>query len=400
MTLRQKSNSSLLVLLAVGTFATGTDAFVLNGLLATIATDLRVSLAEGGLLVTLFAVTYAVAAPVVAALTGNWDRRRLLGVSQLVFAVGMVCQAAAGGFALMAGGRVIAAIGAAGYVANATATGAALVGPERRGRALAVVMGGLTSATVLGAPIGVLVGDWFGWRVTLYGIAALGLVAAAGTLALPQVELPSITIRTRLAVLARPGVLQIMVVTTALLASAFTLYTFLPEVAAPVVGGTGLSWLLFSWGAASAVGNWLAGRWTDRAGPLLLLRATTLATAVVLSLVSLAAHNAVALFVAVIAWGALGWMTIVPQQHRLLSLAPDAAPVVIGWNGSATYAGTALGSLIGSGVLNTTGATWLGPTAGLVMLVAFAFTWLKIPSAPPIATAATPAPSTATRRAT
>ncbi|WP_045747477.1 MFS transporter [Actinoplanes rectilineatus] len=91
-----------LLILATGTFTLGVDGLVLSGLLPQVAADLDVSVSTAGQLTTLFAVFYAVGSPLIAALTGNWDRRVLLGTGMAVFIVGMVLQAAGPSFAVVA----------------------------------------------------------------------------------------------------------------------------------------------------------------------------------------------------------------------------------------------------------------------------------------------------------
>jgi predicted MFS family arabinose efflux permease len=118
----------------------------------------------------------------------------------------------------------------------------------------------------------------------------------------------------------------------------------------------------------------------DRRGPLVVLRVACVGLAASLALLPLAALNLATLLLAVAVWGAFGWMTIVPQQHRLLALAPDVAPVMLGWNSSATYAGAALGSLLGGAVLQTSSPGWLGPVGAVAALGALLLTWLRVPT--------------------
>ena len=72
-------------LLALGTFALGTEGFVIAGVLPAISRDLSVSVVLAGQLVTFFALTYALASPVLSTLTSRWERRRLLVASLIIF---------------------------------------------------------------------------------------------------------------------------------------------------------------------------------------------------------------------------------------------------------------------------------------------------------------------------
>lgn len=135
MTIRRSSNDRLgiLLVLAVGTFTVGTDGFVLNGLLPVIAADLHVTESVAGQLTTVFALTYAVASPLIAAFTGGWDRRRLLAGGMALFTVGMAGQALGTSFAVVAAARLLAAVGAAAFQSNAYVLAGALSSEQRRG---------------------------------------------------------------------------------------------------------------------------------------------------------------------------------------------------------------------------------------------------------------------------
>jgi DHA1 family inner membrane transport protein len=151
-----------LLILSIGTFTLGVDGFVLSGLLPQVAASLHVSASTAGQLTTLFALVYAVSSPVIAALAGAWDRRRLLAAGLAVFTAGMVVQATGPDFAAVAVGRVLAALGAAGYQATAYSTAGILSDDAHRARSLAVVAGGSSVALVAGLPFGILVGQTWG----------------------------------------------------------------------------------------------------------------------------------------------------------------------------------------------------------------------------------------------
>ncbi|NEW37064.1 MFS transporter, partial [Nocardia cyriacigeorgica] len=106
-----------------------------------------------------------------ATLTARIPRRALLVAALIVLGVANLGSALAPGFGFLLATRVLAAIGAAVYTPNAGAVSAALVRPDMRARALAIVVGGLTVATALGVPLGNVAVHWLNWR------AALGIVA-------------------------------------------------------------------------------------------------------------------------------------------------------------------------------------------------------------------------------
>jgi MFS transporter, DHA1 family, inner membrane transport protein len=370
MTLRSPSN--YLLVLAVGVFTVGTDLFVLNGLLPTIAADLRVTESTAGQLTTIFAATYAVSSPLIAAFTGKWDRRVLLCGGMVIFVVGMVGQAVGTTFAVLAAARVVAAIGAAAFQANAFVVAGATASEETRGRALSWVAAGVSVSSVLGVPIGVFAGASVGWRGVMWGIAGIGALVAVAVLALPRVTVPAAGLRTRLSVLVRPAVLRVLVVTVVGVTASFSLFVYLPVVAADVAPGAMISWVLAAYGLGSVVGNWFAGRWTDQVGPRRVRLVSIGGSAILLAAMNAALLSLPGLLVAVVVIGAFGGMLMVPQQHRLFTLAPDVPTVALGLNGSAIYVGAGLGSALGGVALAAAGTAWLAPLAAVVAVAAVA----------------------------
>uniref|UniRef100_UPI000A8D66D6 MFS transporter n=1 Tax=Actinomadura kijaniata TaxID=46161 RepID=UPI000A8D66D6 len=189
------------LVLAGGTFAIGTDAFVVAGVLPGIAGSLGVGVPAAGQLVTVFALAYALLSPVMAAATGAWPRRRVLLTGLVVLALGNAATALAPGYGWVLAARAVAAAGAAMFTPAAGATAAALAAPEHRGRALSYVSVGLVSSTALGVPLGTLLGEAVSWRGTIWFVTALAAVAAlAVALWLPPVPAPpAVGLRRRLA---------------------------------------------------------------------------------------------------------------------------------------------------------------------------------------------------------
>src|SRR5690606_8061514 len=101
------------VVLATGTFAVGTDAFVIAGLLPSIAESLQVSVGRAGQLVTVFALAYAISAPLVGALAAGWPLRTTVLAALVVLGAGNALTALAPTYSLVLAGRVVAAVGAA-----------------------------------------------------------------------------------------------------------------------------------------------------------------------------------------------------------------------------------------------------------------------------------------------
>lgn len=356
----------------------GTDGFVLTGLLPEIARDLSVSVAVAGQLTTIFALTYAIGSPVIATLTGRWERRILLGGGLMLFLLGMSLQALGPSFPVVVGGRVLAALGAAAFQANAYAVAGVLATPARRGRALAAVTAGTSVSTVLGVPFGVLVGQLIGWRGAMWVIAALALCVAVVIPVLPAVRVPPTSLRTRLGVLVRPQAIRVLASTAIVLVPFFVVVSYLPL----LVGGAAATggWVVLALlvlGAGQLAGNRTVGRLVDERGalPVIVLGSAGVAVACA-ALIPLHTWYP-ALLVLLLVLGAFFGLTITPQQHRLFTLLPDVATVALGLNGSAIYLGSAVGASLGGLVVATGGAAWL-PIAATVLAVVGVGTLLAI----------------------
>jgi DHA1 family inner membrane transport protein len=358
------------MVLAVGTFIVGTDGFVLNGLLPLIAHDLRVSESAVGQLSTSFALTYAISSPLIAAATGRWDRKTLLAWGLALFTVGMVGQALAGSYEVMVLSRILAAVGAAAFQANAYVVAGALADPERRGRVLATVMAGMSVSMVLGVPIGVFAAQDLGWRAVMWAIAGMSLLIALVMPMMPAVRVPAVSLRERLSVLVRPAVIKVLLVTALGFTAMFTVFVYLPLIVAPSATGTVLSWVLVGYGIGQVAGNNRAGRWTDAFGTDRVRMVSLGGMAVGMALLTAAAQTLPTTIVLAMAVGAFGGMLMVPQQHRLFAIAPDAPTVALSLNGSAIYLGGGIGSAFGGVVLDNVGVPALPFAGALVALAA------------------------------
>ena len=182
--------------MAFGNFAVGIGALVVAGVLQPIAASFETSLSSVGLLITIYALTYAVGSPLVIAFTGRRERRTLLVVGLGAVVLGNALVALAPSYAAVFLGRIVTALGAATFTPVASAVAALLSPPEERGRAIALVFAGFTAATALGVPLGTYLGLVVGWRLTFGVVAALALLAGSFVLRLvpahvdaPQVNL-------------------------------------------------------------------------------------------------------------------------------------------------------------------------------------------------------------------
>jgi len=369
-----------LLMLSLGMFAIGTDNFVVAGILPGVAASLGTTPSLAGQMVTVYALSYAVMAPVMAALAGSWPRKRLLVSALALFVVGNVVSAVATRLDVVLLSRALAGLGAAMFAPTALGVAAVLADPARRGRALATVTAGLAAATALGAPIGTFIGGFGGWRTTLWFVAALGLASMAGLWALLRdVPQPArFTLRERLAPLRDMRVALILSTSLFGFGGFLMVYTYAGLVLHRATGGDEriLAALLLVWGVAATAGNMLAGRLVDRFDSRRVV-AIGLAVAILnfWALPWTGAHLAGAA-VALTVWGLIGWGLIVPQQQRLMKIAPQVAPLLMALNNTATYGGLAASGLLGGLVLLFVDARYLSLFGAALIAVALVLTLL------------------------
>ncbi|SEM61173.1 MFS transporter [Nonomuraea pusilla] len=365
--------SSRLYPLAAGNFAVGTGMFVTAGLLPPISAELHVSPSAAGQLMTVFALAYAVLSPLLAALTARLSRRRVLLLALGVFVLGNTLTALAPTYELVMATRVVAAAGAAMFTPTASGVATALSTPERRGRALALVMGGLTVSSAIGVPLGTWLGGVSGWRTTIWLVVVLGVAGFAGVAALvPDARVPTTgRLSERFAPLADRRVLAVLTTQLLMFTAAFTAYTYigsLIDLPLPAV--------LWAWGIGGIVGNQLGGRFTDAYGPRRMVLAGLGAGTLCLALIPVANLALPIALAWAFLWGALGWLTAPAQQYRTVAAVPDNVPIGLGLLSSAQYLGLFVAGLAGGGVLGWYGRTGVVAVAAGMGLLALLFTLL------------------------
>lgn len=377
-----------LLLLALGTFAVGTDTMVMAGILGQISDDLDVSVSAAGQVVTVFALSYALLAPVLASFTASWPRRRLLLTALTVFTIGNALSALAPDYGTLLATRVLAAAGAALYTPTANAVATAIVPPERRGRALATVLGGMTVATALGVPVGTWIGGT-NWRLTMWLVVALGIAAFAG-LALLLRDLPAPAaapgLRARLTPLADRRVLGAAGTTFAFFLAFNSVYVYLATAVRPATGGDEgrLSMILLASGIASIAGSWLGGRAVDRFGVRTVLLTGSTVGALAYATLPWAGQSMPGSLTYAVVTPMAGWAVSVALPHRLVSLDPANAPLLISLNSSALYLGMAAGGGAGSVAIALLDDRWfpLAATALTAIAATLAAVTTRAPGAP------------------
>ncbi|QLE73030.1 MFS transporter [Streptomyces rectiverticillatus] len=356
-----------LLALAIGAFGIGTTEFVTSGLLPEVADEFGVSIPTAGYLTTGYALGVVIGAPILAVLGSRVPRKKMLMALMGLFVAGNVLSAAAPVFGVMLAGRIVASFAHGAFFGIGAIVAAGLVAPQKKAAAIAMMFTGLTVANVVGVPMGTMVGQSAGWRVTFFLIAGLGVLAVLGIAALvPQQPRPEQTrISGELAAFRNPQVLLAMAMTVLGFGGVFTMTTYFTPMMTDAAGfaSSSVTWLLALFGLGMVAGNLVGGRFADRALMPMLLTALG-GLAIALALLPLATHDKIATAVVVPLIGALGFATVPPLQKRVLDQTADAPTLASAVNIGAFNLGNAIAAWLGGLVISAgfgyTAPNWVG----------------------------------------
>ncbi len=378
-----RTGASRIPVLAAASFATATQSFVFAGLLAEMAADLAVPVAQAGQLATAFALAFGLAAPVVAALVARRERRSTMLVALVVLAALNLLIVAVESFPALVALRIAAGIAAAGVIPAATAMAVSLAPPEQRGRAVAMVIGGTTLAFLLGIPLGSVVGDAFGWRGCFAFAAAVAVAAAlAIRLLVPRVPGDAGGVSGGIAALRIPGVLPTLALNFTAFTSVFAIAAYIGPVTNQVSGltGSGVAVMQALVGVASIAGLPLGAMLADRGAraaallPAGMLGANLLQGALLLGWAGGSALGLPLQALSVLVSAGCLFALSPVVGARLAMLAPGARGFVLACNSSAIFLGQAGGAALGGlgiALFGLAGAGLLGAAAAVpAMLLA------------------------------
>ncbi|MFE4607935.1 Cmx/CmrA family chloramphenicol efflux MFS transporter [Streptomyces niveus] len=340
-------------ILGLSVFALGTSEFMLSGLLPPIADDMDVSIPQAGLLISAFAIGMVVGAPLLAAGTLRMPRRTTLIALISVFGLGQVAGALAPTYEVLFVSRVVSAFACAGFWAVGAAVAIAMVPKTSRARAMAVMIGGLSIANVLGVPAGAFLGTHLGWRSAFWAVGAASAIALVGVATLiPRIPLPERKPQLRRELLIyRDRQVWLAIAITALAAGGvFCAFSYLAPLLTDVAG-LDEGWVptvLALFGVGALIGTVIGGRVAD-AHLFGVLLSGVVASTVFLTALALLASSAVAVVVLSLLLGFSAFFTAPALNARMFNVAA-AAPILAGATATSAFN------------LGNTGGPWLGGT--------------------------------------
>lgn len=376
---RQISRKPLTLLaLALGTFCIGTSEFASMGILQLFAASLDVDISTATHAIEAYAIGVVLGGPVVTILAAKLNRKSLLLALMAIFVLGNVLSAVASGLGSFALARFVSGIPQGAYFGAGAVVASYIVGPGQGGRAFALVMTGLTVATIVGSPVATLMGQTIGWRNSYLAVSALGVLSLfALWIWVPRSSaLDGGPVLQELRALNRGPVWAMVAVAALGVASIFAVYTFIGPF---VTDGAGLPapWIpialgLFGVGmtAGNMVGGWLADRHPSRG-----LVVGFSSALIVLALLAVGGRNAWVLMASLPAVGATMMVAIPTIQVRLTQAAPDAPTLMGAMNLAALNVANAVGAWAGGQSIafgyGLSSAVWSGFVLTLAGLVLF-----------------------------
>jgi predicted MFS family arabinose efflux permease len=191
---------------------------------------------------------------------------------------------------------------------------------------------------------------------------------------LPHIPaLPAVTLRQRLAPLKDSRVVLTLLTTLAAYSGMFAVYTYIGVTFDRVTAGKPevLAGLLLLWGCAATAGNLGAGKLTDRFGSRTIIYGALALSTVNFALLPLASAHLWSAALSIVVWGVCGWGLLVPQQHRLISLAPASAPLLLGLNSAALYIGVSAAGVVGAASIAMLDKHQIGLVGAALLAAAF-----------------------------
>lgn len=375
-------NKTVVYLLALAAFLIGTIEYIITGIIQMVAHDLHVTTSTAGFLVTSLALSAAIGAPIVIALTINIDRRKILSWMLIIFTLSNIITSVSHSFEMVLMTRVLQGISGGTAIVVAMAVATRLVEREKRGTAIGIILMGLSSSLVLGVPIGTFLSSMIGWKALFAAIGVITLIPLIVVYRrIPSVkEQEPVTLRMQLSILKDKRILLAVAVTLFYVGGYSTLFTYLTPFlqASANLSITEISGILLLAGICSFLGSSLGGMAADKKGPIFTIFSGIILQIMMLMLLAFVTGNLVVMVAVIMIWMIATWSTSPAQQLYLVTLVPKSPDIALSVNTSFIQFGFALGSGLGGIVLSRTSILHLSWISAGTVLLALLMTILMV----------------------
>lgn len=365
-----------LLSLSFAYFMVGTSSLCVIGLVPVISADLGIAAPDIAILVTVFALTFAIVAPTGQVVLKRFSRAQILLLGLAFLAIGMALAAAAPDYRVLFVSRIVLGIGGALVSPMCSAIGSEMTTPESQGRAMGLVFSGLAISTVVGVPLTAYLGTVIGWRMVMALIGLMALLSFALVLAnIRDSQSGSAAKFEHLFSLMRQRESGLAILSALLqMAAMFCTYAL---IAPYLISRYGMSTELISlylmlYGVCGILGNFFVGRISDRFGPVKTILLSLVGSIVGILFVWGLGTTALLALIGMCIWSAFGMMFHAPQQHRLANMSTEHRGLMMALNASALYLGMSIGAWISRQVYIGMGYEFLplASVAGLLICIA------------------------------
>jgi len=342
-------------------FIVGMVEMMVAGIMNLMSNDLNVSEAVVGQLVTLYAITFAIAGPILVKLTNKFNARPLLLITLFVFIIGNLTIAVAPNFSILVIGRILSSAAASLIVVKTLALTALLTSPQNRGKMIGIVYSGFSGANVLGVPIGTIIGDWIGWRFTFVFIVAISFIVGI----LMYVYIPvskeskattqtsSSNNQTQSRVLRPLEIGKYLCITFLLLVANSVTFIYIN----PLMLSNGhtlsfVSIVLLINGIAGVMGTSMGGFLSDKLTSKYWLTIATIIFIAMMLVLNLVLPGTMLLLLTIFIWNVMQWSTNPAVQSGVIEHVAGDTSQVMSWNMSSLNAGIGIGGIVGGLVVS------------------------------------------------
>ncbi|MDP4170583.1 MAG: MFS transporter [Bacillota bacterium] len=364
-----KQHWLLIFTLTLLTFVLGTSEFVIVGILTDISSSLHITNAKAGTLVSAFAITFAIATPIVMSASSHFPKRKwMLFLIGLFIMLNAMCVFSTS-YTMILAIRMLTAIVTGVLISLAMIVASETMPIAKRGLAISFVFGGFTLANVVGVPIGTVIAELYGWNATFVLTTFLGgLAFLASFFVLPK-KLSQIrsSMRDQFSLLTQPRILMAFFIPALGFGATYAVFTYLvPILKGMEVPNHSISLILFGYGFISIFSNILAGKIASH-NAIGRLRFVFLVQAIVLTSLFWTTNNFILGLVNIGLMSLMAILLTTSTQLYLIDLAGIYQPKATGLAASlmpvASNVGIAFGSALGGIVYNLgnlMNVTWVG----------------------------------------
>lgn len=356
-----------IVVLALSTFTIVTADFAPVGLLTPMAKGLQQSESMIGLTVTLYSWTGAISGLIVVFFFGNMSKKILLASSIFIVLISNVLCATSTNYIFFVVARIIGGVGNGALWAMVFVVAMSLVPTRNIGMATSIVFGGVSAGNLLGVPISSFIGNALTWQMAFWMIVILSFISLLCILIfVPNVKTSNkINVYAFKKVFLNATLLRIYLAAFLTITAYFCAFTFVEPylVSLPFISENMISVVLFIFGVAGLLGNFIVGVLVDRHLKSLVIFSTSIVAVTILMLGFYSdVLTQLSIMILISLWGLSISGVFIGFQTWLLRADPDNA-----FPASAVYSAL-FNSAIGFGALL---GAWIVSEFNITQLITF-----------------------------